>query len=191
MIAGSMMLVIMPVVMTMCLRIAAMLGPSMPVRIAAIRMRMAQFEPGQAAEDDQAGKQDMQDVVTRSGHDGIRRLTRRKRTRSPTRSYQTGFDTSTPQGRSVRRRVAPALNFRLRLCGIRDNNQHEGNRGREASWRRIGERDRDCQDRRQDESGWGQFQVVQRALAGQGLAGVALPKSGLAGGVGLANGGGP
>ncbi|WP_161602578.1 hypothetical protein [Tautonia marina] len=51
MMAGWLVLVMMPVVMAMRLCIAAKLSPTMPVRIAAIRMHMAQLVPGQAAED--------------------------------------------------------------------------------------------------------------------------------------------
>ena len=83
MMAESWILVIVPVVMAMSLRIAAKLGPVMPVRNAALSVRVTQLEPGQAAEDDQTGKQYMQGVVTRTGHDSIRRSTRRKRPRTP------------------------------------------------------------------------------------------------------------
>lgn len=113
----ALMLVLVLVVMVMPLRVVAKLARPMPVGVSASRVGVAQLEPGQAAEDDQADEHEMRGVVTRTSHDGIRRPTRCERGRTPALSYQTGCDASIPRG-AVHRFVV-AWPLALIVSGVR------------------------------------------------------------------------
>ncbi len=126
-IAGAMMFVMMAVARSMQIRIVARLRPAMPVRIAAIRVRVAQLEPGQAAENDQSGKQDMQSLMTQTGHDGIRNAPLRECPKNLISSYHDDLGRSSPRDSVRPPHVSPGVRQRiLAVSWVRPNTGPNG-----------------------------------------------------------------